>query len=164
MITSKESDLYPRVAHWLARHLQGKYPRAKVSAHDTHRSELASFLRKEKLHRHFKNSEAYEIQVDVTGVVEGRDFVKLAFVECKVGEITLRDVGQLLGYSLVARPDWSYLVSPEGLSDRLSMLLATYGRQDILVYGKGQHIRIAVWNSGRGEIDLATLVPKGSHA
>ena len=89
--------------------------------------------------------------------------MKLAFVECKMGPITLGDVGQLLGYSLVARPEWSYLVSPEGMSGRLSTLLLTYGRQDVLSYGRDRHIRIARWNIDRNEIDLATLVPKGTH-
>src|SRR5260370_29668382 len=125
-----ESELYPHVAEWLALNLKSSHPKAKITTSDTHKTELSSFLREKNLNRRFSDSDAYEIQVDVTGIVEGRDFVKLAFVECKIGPITLRDVGQLLGYSLIARPEWSYLLSPAGLSDRLSMLLVTYGRQD----------------------------------
>ncbi len=87
----------------------------------------------------------------------------LAFVECKVAPITLRDVGQLLGYSLVARPLLSFLVSPSGLSDRLATLLLTFGRHDVLTYGRNRMIRLAVWDTARREIDLSTLVPRGSH-
>jgi hypothetical protein len=163
MRRARESELYAEVAAWLARHLKAKHPKARVAAYDTHSVDLSRFLRSENLHERFEDCDAYEIQVDVTGVVETRDSIMLAFVECKVGPITLRDVGQLLGYSLVARPEWSYLLSPQGLSERLSMLLLTFGRQDILFYGKNKHIRIAVWNSDRGEINLPTLVPKGSH-
>ena len=136
----------------------------KVSAFDTHKTELSSFLRREGFHRHFPDSSAYEIEVDVTGVIERRDSVKLAFVECKIGPITLRDVGQLLGYSLVARPELSFLVSPRGLSDRLAAQLLTFGRQDILVYGKDRLIRLGVWDEARGELDVSTLVPKGCHS
>lgn len=163
MKKEKEKQLYEGVAEWLASHLQARNPRARVSAHDTHSIELSDFLRRERLHHYFENSEANEIQVDVTGIVQQRDLVRLAFVECKAGPITLRDVGQLLGYSLVARPEWSFLLSPEGLSDHLSNLLLAFGRQDILTYGKNKHIRIATWNRNRREMDASSLVPKGSH-
>jgi len=75
----------------------------------------------------------------------------------------LRDVGQLLGYSLVARPEWSLLISPAGLSDRLNTLLVTYGRQDILGYARNRAIRLATWNTARREIEASSLIPKGSH-
>ena len=133
-----------------------------MSTYDTHSVDLSSFLRKEGLHRHFKDYTAYDIQVDVTGVIETTLTVELAFVECKVGPITLRDVGQLLGYSLVARPVLSLLVSPRGLSDRLRSLLVTFGRQDILGYGDGRAIRLAVWDDLRGEADLSS-VRRGLH-
>jgi hypothetical protein len=158
-----EDELYPGVATWLALHLRGKFPRADVNTYDTHSVDLRTVLRQRGLHGRFQDSDAYEIQVDVTGVVQDKDKVRLAFVECKVGPITLGDVGQMLGYCLVALPEWSYLISPAGLSDRLSKLLITYGRYDILSYGKGNHIRIAQWNMGRNEIDVSSLVPRGTH-
>jgi hypothetical protein len=158
-----ETELYPEVARWLRLLLKGRHPKATVSAHDTHSMELSAFLRREGLHARFKDYDAFEIQVDITGVVQTHDSVRLAFVECKVGQITLRDVGQLLGYSLVARPEWSYLLSPAGLSDRLNTLLVTFGRQDVLTYSKNRAIRLGRWNVGRGEMDLSSLVPRGSH-
>lgn len=135
-----------------------------MAAFDTHSIDLAALLRREGVQTFFKDCDAFEIQVDVTGIVKTASAVKLAFVECKIGPITLRDVGQLLGYSLVARPEWSYLISPKGLSDCLNRLLTTYGRQDILRYGKSQSMRLAAWNIDRGEIDLSTVLPKGSHS
>lgn len=163
MTVSVEHKLYPDVAGWLMRHLQGKYRRASVEAYDTHRSLLSNFLLSRGLHEYFRDCQAYEIQVDVTGIVRTRTQIRLAFVECKVTPITLRDVGQLLGYSLVARPEWSYLVSPAGLSEKLSTLLLTFGRLDILAYGKDRTIRLAEWNTSRREITLASLIPRGSH-
>lgn len=85
----------------------------------------------------------------------------LAFVECKVGPITLRDVGQLLGYSLIARPETSYLISPAGLSDRLRSLLVTFGRQDLLNYTRNRMLLLATWDSGRCEVDPSSVIPRG---
>ncbi|HEV2380633.1 MAG TPA: hypothetical protein VG206_12665 [Terriglobia bacterium] len=158
-----ERLLYPEVANWLARYLSGQRPRAKVSAHDTHSADLSAFLLRQGLHRHFPDYSAFEIQVDVTGVVEAQEHIELAFVECKVGPITLGDVGQLLGYSLVARPALSFLISPRGISDRLRVLLVTLGRQDILTYAPGRAIRLAPWDLVRREVDLSQIVPAGSH-
>lgn len=163
MTRNPELALYPQVSKWLDRILRDRHPRAEVAAYDTHSMDLSAFLRREGLHSLFKDCDAYEIQVDVTGIVRTEKSINLAFVECKVGPITLRDVGQLLGYSLVARPEWSFLVSPGGLSGCLNSLLITYGRQDVLNYGKGQFIRLGTWNAERAELDLATLVPTGEH-
>lgn len=163
MTTDAEIKLYPRVAEWLRRYLQDRFKKANVVAHDTHKVELSAFLRSEKLHSLVGGYDAYEIQVDVTGIVRSGDSVRFAFVECKVGPITLRDVGQLLGYSLVARPEWSLLISPSGVSDRLNELLMTYGRQDVLSYGRNRTIRVGTWNVNRREVDAASLIPRGSH-
>ena len=159
----RERELYLGVAGWLAGFLKGIHPRAKVTAHDTHSINLSAFLHDNDLHDRFEDCDSHEIQVDVTGIVRGRTWIKLAFVECKIGFITLRDVGQLLGYSLVAKPEWSYLVSPKGMSARLQSLLVSFGRQDILSYSPEKHIRIAAWNSARSEIELGSLIPRGSH-
>lgn len=100
--------------------------------------------------------------MDVTGLIKKTNSLQLAFVECKVGPITLRDVGQLLGYSLVARPTLSFLISPRGLTDRLATLLLTFGRTDILNYSNGCAICLAVWDIQRHEADLSGIVPRGS--
>jgi hypothetical protein len=125
--------------------------------------QLSGFIAMQGLQGSFPDYAAYEIKVDVTALLFLRSAVKLAFVECKIGPITLRDVGQLLGYSLVAQPEKSLLISPRGVSDRLSTLLVTLGRTDILSYGRDRHLRLASWNWQRGEIDLPTVLPKGEH-
>ena len=123
---------------------------------------LSPFLRAEKLHIHFKDSSAYEIQVDVTGVIQTKGAVRLAFVECKTASTTLRDVGSTPRLQSRCSAFLSFLVSPRGISDKLRSLLLTYGRQDILVYAKNRSICLATCVPGRREIDSATVVPKGS--
>lgn len=163
MRLESEAVLYKPVAEWLQSYLAGSLRRCEVMAHDTHSTDLSTFLRAQTLQKWFPDWSAYEIKVDVTAVIRSKKSVSLAFAECKKGPITLRDVGQLLGYSLVARPTFSVLVSPEGLSERLSSLLLTFGRQDVLAYGDNRSIRLAQWNLLRREVNLATLLPPGSH-
>ena|SRR5690348_8992385 len=133
MTRNPELALYPQVSEWLARSLRGRHPRAEVAAFDTHSTDLATFLRKEGPHSFFSDCDAYEIQVDVTGVVKTQKAISLAFVECKIGPVTLRDVGQLLGYSLVACPEWSFLVTkgPFGMPSQSAGHVREAGRPAI---------------------------------
>lgn len=160
---TEENALYPHVAKWLARYLRNRFPKATSSAFDTHKTDLSVFLQKKGLDHYFPDAGAFEIKVDITGVVQIKESVKLAFVECNAGPITLRDLGQLLGYSLVARPEFSFLTSPEGVSDKLRTLLLTYGRIDVLQYAKTRTIQLGDWNSVRQELDLSSVIPKGGH-
>ncbi len=160
---TKEEELYGSVTLWLSRYLKGLNPRSEVSTYDTHSIQLSSLIVAQGLQSAFPDYSAYEIKVDVTGLIVAGSAVKLAFVECKIGPITLRDVGQLLGYSLVAQPEVSLLVSPRGLSDRLTTLLVTLGRTDILSYGGNRFLRTVSWNWDRAEIELSTLVPRGDY-
>jgi hypothetical protein len=146
---------YPHVAAWLARYLRDRFSK-DVAAHDAHRIEPAAFLRAENLHTFVRGCEAYEIQVDVTGMVRTRDF-------CPFCIRRVQSWPDHVARCRVARPEWSFLISPAGLSDHMSSLLVTYGRQDVLDYGKNRTIRLATWNVGRREIDAPSLIPKGSH-
>ncbi len=158
-----EREIYESVRSWLGSYLRGIHPRAEIRTYDTHSVQLSTLIASEGLQRMFPDYSAYEIKVDVTAVVLTSTSARLAFVECKIGPITLRDVGQLLGYSLVAQPEISILVSPKGLSDRLSALLVTLGRTDILAYGNREQLRLATWDLIRNEVKLSSLLPKGSH-
>jgi hypothetical protein len=134
----------------------------EVRTYDTHSLQLLNLVVSEGVQTLFPDYPAYDIKVDVTGLVLSRSGAKFAFVECKIGPITLRDVGQLLGYSLVAQPEISILLSPCGLTDWLSTLLVTLGRTDILTYGN-RSLRLATWDMERKEIEAASVVPRGAH-
>jgi len=87
----------------------------------------------------------------------------MAFVECKNEPITLAHVSQLLGYSRVALPRYSFIVAPQGASDSMRSLLLTYNRTDILEYlnKPGQlprSIITARWNETANCIDAESLI------
>ncbi len=83
--------MYPHVKAWLERVLTSKFKGAKVLAANTSEKTLSKWLFEQGFHRHFADYQAYEIDVDVTGVIVWGDKADLAFVECKLGKISLRD-------------------------------------------------------------------------
>jgi hypothetical protein len=157
----KESDMYPEVAAWLKHLLAQKFKRSSIIVQDTSKKVLSKFLFEKGLHEKFPDYQTYEIQVDVTGVVDNGKTARLALIECKLEKINLRDVSQLLGYSKVALPLVSIVISPEGISDSINLLFNVHRRDDILSYGQDGCIRVAKWIVSKKDIDMQTLIPKG---
>ncbi len=156
-----ERDLYHDVAGWLGGRLRGLYPNWGVQVHDTSRVRLSSFLDRMGFTKAFPDSDAFEIEVDITGILQKGSKTQLAFVECKAGPITLKDIGQILGYSKVASPVLSVILSPRGMSASLHLLLNTYNRVDLLDYGDRKRLKIGTWDSSRKQVDPASVLPPG---
>ncbi|MBM4038049.1 MAG: hypothetical protein FJ290_06000 [Planctomycetes bacterium] len=158
-----EASLYAPVVEWLKGYLKSRQPRSKVFARDCHRTHLSRVVRQLGLLERFPQSELWEIKIDVVGIVISPRSSQMVLVECKADQITLMDVCQLLGYSLVVKPAAALLVSPCPISDGLAQLLRVHGRYDILEYERHRRLRIATWNAARGEIDHASVLPPGEH-
>ena len=158
----READLYEPVRKWFESALAHRYPRCRVKAYDTSRARLSSFISQLGLQASFPECGVWDIKVDVTALITGKQN-RVAFVECKTNLVTLRDVGQLLGYSLVAKPVAAILLSTEPPSDTLRSLLAVYGRYDILVYDheNGSQMLVARWDLSRGGIIHGETLPPG---
>jgi len=158
-----EEQIYPEVVAWFSTFLREKNRDSSVEVYITARISLWRFLQQKGLHLVFPDYSTYDIKVDITGIIQATGTARLAFVECKLRPITLRDVAQLLGYSRVARPAYAFILSPSGVSPAINTLLVSYRRFDVLEYDKSKRIRIATWNKDRREIDYATLLPPGEH-
>ena len=165
----KEEDLYPEVKNWLYRFLRGRFPRAEIITDDTHSVPLNEYMKRQGIGSLFGNQQwhTYEIQVDVAGFVIYKKRQELALVECKLDQLTPSDLAQLLLYSRVALPLFSFLVSPAGLSGSLNNLLLTYGRLDILEYyscrgEQPRRIILGRWSSRTKALVQGSVVPKGS--
>jgi hypothetical protein len=105
----------------------------------------------------------WDIHVDVAGFVIQNGRAELAFVECKLMSLSLMHFSQLLGYSRVAKPLFSFLVSPQGISGSMLSLLETYHRTDILEYvwlrgSVARTICIAKWDAPAKTIDLGSCI------
>jgi len=155
--------MYPHVRIWLEKLLRRKFKAASsVKVSDTSKKVLSKWLFEQGYHKYFSDYSTYEIEVDVTGVVEHENKASLAFVECKLNKINLRDLSQLLGYSKVAIPLISVILSPAGVSDSLNLLFNINRRDDILYYASNKRIVIGKWSVVRRELDLSSVIPKGS--
>ena len=158
-----ERDLYEPVRAWFERTLADRFRRAKVKAYDTSRTRLCRFIERLGLQGAFPESGVWDIQADITAFVLGREN-NVAVVECKTTPVTLKDVGQILGYSRVARPLVSTLLSVRPPSDSLQTLLSVYGRYDILEYANDRRrILVVRWDPERNAILHAETLPPGEH-
>lgn len=157
----REQELYPLLSKWLNRFLRGRHGKAEINVFDSSKTKLSNLLFRQHLTRYFPYYNAFDIQVDITGIVEKKNAALLAFVECKANDITLRDVGQIWGYSKVASPEYSFLISPTGPSESLLYLLKTFGRYDLLEYRKNKRIIIANRDIQRKDLDYGSVLPPG---
>lgn len=157
-----ERAMYPDVCGWLEGLLKARFRKAQIYVADTSGVTLANYLEQAGFAELFPDYQTFEINVDVTGVVQNKK-PSISFVECKITTMTLRDLSQLLGYSRVARPACSILVSPAGISKALALLLRIYRRYDVLEYADGKRLQIGIWDAVRKTVDPATLIPPGAH-
>lgn len=109
--------------------------------------------------------QTYEIQVDIVGFIVSEKRKGLALVECKLGVASLLDFCQLLGYSRVAGPLLSFLISPQGISSTLKTLLLDYARDDLLEYHRApgeqpRKIVLAKWDNMAKQVEVASILPK----
>lgn len=157
-----EADLYVPVCKWLEERLKARYRKMDVQVFDSHSTRLSRIIGGLGLERVFPEFNAWDVKVDVTGVVSDGEVGHIALVECKSGRLTLRDVGQLLGYSVVVDPILAILLSPAPPTDPLVTLLKDYGRLDVLQYGRSRrHIRITQWDETKCEVRPESVLPPG---
>jgi hypothetical protein len=161
--------MYGDVRQWLCILLAGKFPNAHIDVRDTHASPLNEYINKHSLQDYFESDlwQTYDIHVDLTAFIKSDRRTDLVFVECKIIPISLLHVSQLLGYSRVALPLFSYLISSANIGSAVKALIMRYDRTDILEYHweKGQFPRriiIAKWDFNSKSIDLTMVLPPGT--
>lgn len=160
----KEEEMYPFVCEWLQNFLVNRHRKAKIRVFDTSRKSLARLIQDQNLMENLPAEwPSWDIFVDVVGFVSEDKTTYLAFVECKNVAIKLAHVSQLLGYSRVALPLYSFIIAPQGVSDPLKSLLITFNRLDILSYSyKPGHlprtISVARWDGTANRIDNSSII------
>ena len=157
---SNEIEMYPDICKWLEFYLTEKFGEKakKITVLDTHDSYLSNFIIKLKYQKYFHEFSTYKIQQDITGFIEYSDRVELVFVECKLNKLTLSNLSQLIGYSVIAIPSISILLSPKGMSNSLEKLLNVFNRRDILKYRPRRKISIIKWDIHKQDIDYMNSI------
>ena len=159
-----EKEMYPDVASWLYDFLKSRYRKSKVITLDSSQRSLSRIITDNGLSEYAPPEWiSWDIKVDVVGFSILKKSFKLAFVECKNSHMSLRDLSQLIGYSRIALPEHSFLISPQGPSDSLSTLIKTFNRIDVLryLYPKAtlaSGIVVAKWNMNKRSIDLSNAL------
>ncbi|MCY4553438.1 MAG: hypothetical protein OXC79_07175 [Candidatus Poribacteria bacterium] len=157
-------DLYPDVCQWLETFLKDRFRQAEVDVHTLPHTPISRFLRTYNRGNFSGKWHSWNIKVDVVGFVHHADKpTDLVFVECKNTKLTLAHLSQLLGYSRIARPMYSFLISPVGFSRSLVSLLQEYQRRDVLEYhwetGKlPRKIIIAEWEMATSNLNRHTII------
>ena len=160
MMSKEEEKLYPEIKEWLQNYLTDKYNGYTIeTTYETSRRNLDVVLKSKGIQ--CKEAIGLQIKIDVVGILKrGNDF-KLVFVEVKDTELTLKDLGQLWGYTQLVDPIESFLVSSNGFG-RLSHLFNVLKREDLLKFGVkiNKFMNVAKWDKSRKCIDYASLIPK----
>ena len=159
-----EREMYPDVCRWLNDFLTSRYQRASVDVHDLSHTPISRFLRNYDKGQFPPEWVTWDIRVDVVGFIhQPKAMTSLAFVECKNIKLTLSHLSQLLGYSRIAQPLFSFLISPLGFSSTLVSLLQDYQRHDVLEYhwesGKRpRRVVLAEWDRGACNLNRQTMI------
>lgn len=159
-MSKKEELLYPDIEKWLASYLSDRYKGYSISTtHKTSRQYLDVFLKEVGISH--SDAIGLAIKVDIVGVLRRGNVIKLALIEVKDKQLTLKDLGQLWGYAQLIDPVESFLISSVGLGS-LDYLLKVRNREDLLRYGmkKEKMMKVCKWDSKRKSVDYKTLVPK----
>lgn len=150
-----EIEMYPEIIQWLMTDLQQQFGKkaVKIQVLDTHYSDLSNFIMQLNYQKFFPEFTTFQIRQDITGFIEYSDKVDLVFVECKNTALSLINLSQLIGYSSIALPIYSILISPKGMGSTLMKLLKTYNRRDVLEFKPKRFIQIIKWDFSKKDID-----------
>jgi hypothetical protein len=159
---SNEIEMYPDIIEWLKKNLEQKFGKKakKITVLDTHYSDLLNFIMQLNYQKFFPEFSTYKIRQDITGFIEYADRVELVFVECKNTSLSLIHLSQLIGYSCIALPIYSILLSPQGMGTTLNKLLRNYNRADILEFRPQKTIQVIKWDSNKQNIDYVNSIVK----
>ncbi len=164
MTEMQEKALYQPIVAWLKELLESRTG-SDCTVWDGSQRSLASIIGEAGIESRYPEFDTFDFKVDVVAVYGSANSPRLALVEVKLNAITLKDIGQLLGYCIVSKPELGLLLSPVGPNSYLSKLLNVYGRTDVLSYKTAKQERrvtLAKWNINTGKADIASAIPSGS--
>lgn len=139
-----EYKTYEPLRVWLEKFLRKNYD-SKSVAWITAEQNLSNFLSglDHKALELVENLDDLRIRPDIVGVIPSTG--QLAFIESKVTNLNLREVGQLLGYSLVAQPLLSFLISNKPVDTHLDELIKQH--PSLVEYGDGNRLQLLYFNT-----------------
>ncbi len=146
--TPTESDTYPLLQTWLENHLTDQNIDATIVSEIVATTKLSNLPSLQPFPDIIDLVEKLEIRPDVVGFVNDS---QMTFIESKIDPISLSNVGQLLGYCMIANPVSAFLISTMPISAALTKILSTY--TELLEYN-GKMIQIGQLDMESGNVTL----------
>lgn len=142
--TNPEQKLYDPLKLWFKGKLQHIDEHAQ--AFDVSSGNLNQFIdRNSGLIEVFDFCNNFRIKPDIVGFLPEKKSV--AFIEVKVTALSLKELGQLLGYCYVALPIEAWLISNKTPSSSLVRILQAH--PNLLEYMDGKKIKIGTWEKNK---------------
>ena len=129
----KEIDTYEPLRVWAENHFKEKFNK-KIKAFDTSKYNVNYYFSDERIESNILNLDDMNIKPDIVGIKE--NLKDIVIIESKITSLSVEDLGQILGYCLVAEPTDAFLISTEDLSPSLMTIIIN--NNSILDYGKGK--------------------------
>jgi len=159
MSVIKEKALYPSIKTWLENLLKSNFPKKGVYTYNTSSIYLNNFIQDKNWISLCPEYVAYQIKIDILGVLIEKDKIDFILVEVKKTKISLKDISQLIGYSKVVRPLHSFILSPLWISDPVKILFESYRRYDILNFFENRKIKVCKWDTDKKDVDFIYIYP-----
>ncbi len=138
--TNPEQKLYIPIREYLEKTFSEIY-KENVKFYDTSSFYLNKFILENNLYDEFEYYEEYKIKPDLVGFILSSK--KIIIAEIKANELSLKDLGQLIGYCLVSIPEFAILISKEEPSLNLKKILKL--NKKVLFYNN-KEIKISRWD------------------
>jgi len=135
-----EADTYEPQRKWLQKYLEDKFPGSTVNTFVVADSDMNSFFTRVGNDTHAELVEEYDIRPDVVGIIDGK---KIVFIESKITVLGIKEIGQLLGYCLIAEPEIAILCSTKDSSGNLTTILP---HKELFEFGGNEKIQCATWD------------------
>ena len=140
----KEVELYEPIAEWLQ---NDESLADNEVTFDTATTAMDGYLHEEGLEGLYPQMADFNQKPDVVGLKH--DGSRSVFIEVKLGALNLQDLGQLLGYCVMANPDRAILVSPKGPGKDLVAFLMAF--PEVLEFGNGNRIEVGQWDQSNSK-------------
>lgn len=140
----KEQETYKPLCLWLRSYIKTNY-KEDSQVFDTSSQTLNNFLKTNleefnEIEDKIKGLEDFDIRPDVVGI--SNKTKKLFFIESKIVTVGIREIGQLWSYSVIAKPEMSFLISTKNMSQSLLKVISQ--NQDFLNYTDKKKIKIGM--------------------
>lgn len=141
-----EIKLYQPISEWLKK-TEGLLD--DEVTYDTSTMSIDAYLKIQKITQYFPLLTDFTQKPDIVGLRKKDSLV--IFIEVKAGSLSITNLGQLLGYCLMADPDKAFLISPGGPALDLINILSS--NIELLDYGINKKIQVGKWDEKEKQVE-----------